>query len=147
MLHLECGGLREQKESDMRGRRILFIDDEPFEMSSIRDALEFDDRYEIRFAVTGDEAFEAISDGDFDVVILDIMMPAEKGKEVPENSRKTGLRIAEALREAFPAIPIICLSVVNDRQVKKRMRDLDIIYIEKPALPSVVLSEVESIPE
>lgn len=128
----------------MRKKRILFIDDEPFEMSSIRDALEHSKRYEIFLAKNGDEALKFIRSGEeFDLFILDVIMPSESDKSDPENNRTTGLRIGKEIRKKFPRTPIICLSVVTDRWVKNQLRELGAYYIEKPALPSEVLEEVE----
>ncbi|MFQ6044384.1 MAG: response regulator transcription factor [Candidatus Poribacteria bacterium] len=128
----------------MRKKRILFIDDEPYEMKSIRDALEHSERYEVSLAQTGDEALKIIHSGkEFDLFILDVIMPSESDKRPPENNRTTGLRIAKEIRKKFPRTPIICLSVVTDRWVKNQMRELGAYYIEKPALPSEVLEEVE----
>ena len=127
----------------MKRKRILFIDDEPFEVESIRDALEYE-QYEVIFAKNAEEAFEKIKSSDFNLVILDIIMPPEGEKPDPANARTTGLRVGQAIREAFPKIPIICLSVVTDRYVKNRIKNLGFSsYIEKPVLPSEVLEEVK----
>jgi len=127
----------------MSQKRILFIDDEPHEVSSIRDALEYE-QYEVILATNGEEAFEKIKSGHFNLVILDIIMPSEGEKPDPANARTTGVRVGQAIREVFPRIPIICLSVVTDRRVQNQIKELGLsFYIEKPALPSKVLEEVK----
>jgi CheY-like chemotaxis protein len=126
----------------MDKRRILFIDDEPFEMSPIKDALEFEEKYEVLLAEDETEALQAIENETFDLIILDIMMTAEKNQEDPAASRTTGIRIGRIIKNKHPQTPIICLSVVKNRMVKDQMKQFA-TYIEKPALPSQVLRVVE----
>jgi DNA-binding NarL/FixJ family response regulator len=105
----------------MNKKRILFIDDEPRETSSIIDALKFERQYEIIMATTGDEALQAINNAEFDLVILDLMMPAERTQEDPAASRTTGIRIGKVIRQEFPYTPIICLSVARTRSIRDQM--------------------------
>jgi DNA-binding response OmpR family regulator len=77
--------------------RILLVDDE----QSVQKLLTFPlrkDGYEVVPAATGDEALQRFRDGDFDLVVLDIMLP-----------RVDGFEVCRQLR-ARSAVPIIMLT-------------------------------------
>ena len=69
--------------------RILIADDD----NEIRDLLEFDiaqSGYEVDCAKNGMEALEKAMSGNYDVILLDVMMPEMNGFEVCDNIRKAG---------------------------------------------------------
>ncbi len=67
-------------------RRILIADDDPSIATLIQVTLK-DPRYEIVAVKNGLEALKAFEDGNFDVVILDVMMPYVDGFEACERIR------------------------------------------------------------
>ena len=64
----------------MKGR-ILCVDDEDIVIRSCRRVLG-DDEFEFEAAQSGIDALKQIDETDFDVVVLDIMMPKMDGIEV-----------------------------------------------------------------
>jgi PAS domain S-box-containing protein len=94
---------------------------------------------ELTFAANGFEAVEARRVGDFDVVLMDMLMPVMSGLEAI-----AAIRALER-REKLPRIPIAVLSA----NVVERQRDLALragadIYLAKPITPTALLGGIEA---
>jgi two-component system, OmpR family, response regulator RegX3 len=85
--------------------RILVVDDELSVRESVGYALE-QEGFQVTLAADGEEAEGQISDGNFDLLILDIMMPG-----------KSGLDLCREVRAHSP-VPIILLTA-KDAEVDK----------------------------
>ena len=81
--------------------KILVVDDEKLLVKGIKFNLE-NDGYEVAAAYDGEEAVELAKSGDFDLIILDIMMP-----------KMTGLEACMQIRE-FSTVPIIMLTAKGE---------------------------------
>lgn len=81
--------------------KILVVDDEKLLVKGIKFNLE-NDGYEVAVAYDGEEAVELAKSGDFDLIILDIMMP-----------KMTGLEACMQIRE-FSNVPIILLTAKGE---------------------------------
>lgn len=81
--------------------KILVVDDEKLLVKGIKFNLE-NDGYEVAAAYDGEEAVELAKTGDFDLIILDIMMP-----------KLTGLGACMQIRE-FSNVPIIMLTAKGE---------------------------------
>ncbi len=101
------GGVREDvqdtpiPEADYAGRRILLVDDDMRNLLALTPLLE---RWNLSVMAAGDgqEALETLhSDGDFDLILMDIMMPELDGYEVTRKIRST---------PAFAHLPVIALT-------------------------------------
>lgn len=69
------------------GKKILVVDDEKLIVKGIRFSLEQDD-YEVDCAYDGEEALNKVKNNDFDLVILDLMLPKMNGYEVCREIRE-----------------------------------------------------------
>jgi signal transduction histidine kinase/CheY-like chemotaxis protein len=88
-------------EADYAGRRILLVDDDMRNLLALTPLLE---RWNLSVMAAGDghEALETLrSDGDFDLILMDIMMPEQDGYEVTRQIRST---------PAFAHLPVIALT-------------------------------------
>ncbi|MGH2957563.1 MAG: response regulator [Solirubrobacterales bacterium] len=85
--------------------RILVVDDEPSVRESVGYALE-QEGFDVTLAADGEQAEEQLSDGNFDLLVIDIMMPG-----------KSGLDICREVRAKSP-VPIILLTA-KDAEVDK----------------------------
>ena len=112
--------------------RVLVVDDEKLIVKGIRFSLE-QDGYEVDCAYDGDEAIERAKEREYDVVLLDVMLPGHDGFEV-----------CQTIRE-FSEMPIIMLTAKGD--------DMDKIlgleygaddYVTKPFTPLELLARVNS---
>lgn len=81
--------------------KILVVDDEKLLVKGIKFNLE-NDGYEVAAAYDGEEAVELAKTGDFDLIILDIMMP-----------KLTGLEACMQIRE-FSNVPIVMLTAKGE---------------------------------
>lgn len=91
--------------------RILLIEDEPGLVMTLQDRL-VDENYEVESANDGEEGFQKAKSDDFDVIVLDLMLP-----------KKSGLDVCRDLRQAGVETPIIMLTA------KGQVVDLSLIHI------------------
>lgn len=82
-------------------RRILVVDDEKLIVKGIRFSLE-QDGMEVDCAYDGEEALQAAKQQEYDVVLLDVMLP-----------KLTGFEVCQQIRE-FSNMPIIMLTAKGD---------------------------------
>lgn len=88
------------QESDM-SRKVLVVDDEKLIVKGIRFSLEQDDM-EVTCAYDGAEGLALAKEQDFDIILLDVMMPNLNGFEVCQQIRE------------FSNVPIIMLTAKGD---------------------------------
>ncbi|MCP4136743.1 MAG: response regulator [bacterium] len=97
---------RESSEGKQPGKNgaILAVDDDLVNLQVIKNYLSRED-YTLTLASSGSQALEIIKEEDFDLVLLDIMMP-----------RMSGYQVCRLLRERFSLhdLPIIMLTARND---------------------------------
>jgi len=69
-------------------KKILIVDDEPLIVKGLKFSLE-QEGYETDVAYDGEEALQKINEGDFDLVLLDLMLPKIDGIAVCQQVRET----------------------------------------------------------
>ena len=82
-------------------RKVLVVDDEKLIVKEIKFSLEQDDM-KVDCAYDGEEALEMVKQNEYDVMLLDIMLP-----------KMSGLEVCQQIRE-FSDIPIIMLTAKGD---------------------------------
>ena len=82
-------------------KKVLVVDDEKLIVKGIRFSLE-QDGMEVDTAYDGEEAFEKASNGSFDMILLDVMLP-----------KMDGFEVCQRIRE-FSNVPIIMLTAKGD---------------------------------
>jgi len=70
--------------------RILVVEDEIKVANALKEGLE-DERYEAVLAQTGEDAFFRINTEQFDVIVLDVMLPGRDGLQILTSIRKHGI--------------------------------------------------------
>ncbi len=115
-------------------KKILLVEDDPNFGRILKDYLNINN-YEVTLAVNGIEGFEKFNKSEFDLCILDIMMPF-----------KDGLTLAKEIRELNEAIPIIFLTAKNlkDDVLKGYKTGAD-DYLTKPFDSEILLAKIKSI--
>lgn len=88
-------------------KKVLIVDDEKLIVKGIRFSLE-QEGMEVTCAYDGEEALEAAKNTEFDIILLDIMLP-----------KLTGLEVCQQIRE-FSNVPIIMLTA-KDNDMDKIM--------------------------
>nr|WP_318684282.1 response regulator transcription factor [uncultured Acetatifactor sp.] len=85
----------------MAGKRALVVDDEKLIVKGIRFSLEQDD-IQVDCAYDGEEALEYARSNQYDIILLDVMLP-----------KLTGFEVCQQIRE-FSNVPIIMLTAKGD---------------------------------
>src|SRR5437867_10508328 len=83
--------------------RILVVEDEAKVARALREGLERE-KYEVVVAPSGEEGFYLVSAEEFDLVILDLMLPGRDGLQVLSTLRKRGLMTPVLILTARDAI-------------------------------------------
>ena len=123
-------------------KRILWIEDDWDRLIGIMKPLE--SGYRITTAMSEKEALELLREETFDLIILDLIIPAgDEGQD--DCDELIGIRLAKKIRYLGLMIPIIVLSVVNDRQTIYELKNIGIseFLVKGRCLPSYLSSRVE----
>ncbi len=83
------------------GKKVLVVDDEKLIVKGIRFSLE-QDGMEVDCAYDGEEALQKIKDNEYDIILLDVMLPKLNGFEVCQMARE------------FSNVPIVMLTAKGD---------------------------------
>ncbi|HIY93098.1 response regulator transcription factor [Companilactobacillus sp. HBUAS56275] len=112
--------------------KILVVDDEPAILELIEYNLESND-YQVTTATDGEMAFEKVSNGDFDLMLLDQMLP-----------KMNGLEVLKKMRESDNLTPVIFLTAVDseDTKIKGLISGAD-DYVTKPFSIKELLARIE----
>lgn len=82
-------------------KKVLVVDDEKLIVKGIKFSLE-QDGYEVDCAYDGEEALELVKQNEYDVMLLDVMLP-----------KLTGFEVLQMIRE-FSMLPVIMLTAKGD---------------------------------
>jgi two-component system alkaline phosphatase synthesis response regulator PhoP len=74
---------------DLRGSRVLIVEDDPGLADGIRENLRLEG-YDTELAMDGRVGLDLATSGDFDLIVLDVMLPSMDGFEVCSRLRKAG---------------------------------------------------------
>ncbi|MDO5424808.1 MAG: response regulator transcription factor [Eubacteriales bacterium] len=82
-------------------KRVLVVDDEKLIVKGIRFSLE-QDGMEVDCAYDGEEALKMVKEREYDIVLLDVMLP-----------KLTGFEVCQQIRE-FSTVPVVMLTAKGD---------------------------------
>ena len=88
-------------------RKVLVVDDEKLIVKGIKFSLE-QDEMQVDCAYDGEEALEKAKENQYDIILLDVMLPG-----------LTGFEVCQAIRE-FSSVPIIMLTAKGEDMDKKK---------------------------
>ncbi len=114
--------------------RILLVEDEPGLSLTVTDLLEAEG-YQVDTAMDGPSGLLKAGGGDFDLVILDVMLPGKSGFDVCRELRQKGIDTA--------ILMLTAKTHVVDRVVGLKLGADD--YLAKPFDPAELLARVESL--
>jgi len=105
-------------------KRILIADDEEIVIRSCLRILS-EDEFQIETARNGLEAIEKVAENDYDMLILDIMMP-----------KMTGMEVLQRVKETHPDIDVIMITGLNEIDTAVKAMKLGAFdYLPKPFDP------------
>ncbi|MFZ1683912.1 MAG: response regulator, partial [Candidatus Zixiibacteriota bacterium] len=115
-------------------KRILWVDDE---IDSLKPHILFLENkgFAVTPAMSGDDAIAAIKKDNFDLVLLDEMMPG-----------KDGLTTLEEIKDARPHLPVVMVTkseeeTLMEEAIGQKIDD----YLVKPVIPSQILLVIKRI--
>ena len=115
-------------------KKILLVEDDPNFGTILKDYLIMND-YEVTHAKNGMEGFEKFKKDDFDLCILDVMMPY-----------KDGFTLAKEIREKNTDVPIVFLTAKAMKEdVLKGYKVGADDYLNKPFDSEVLLMKIKAI--
>ncbi|HEA66636.1 MAG TPA: response regulator [Desulfobacterales bacterium] len=115
---------------------ILIVDDVSTNLKYLGSILSENERYEIEFATSGAEALGWVEEKDFDLILLDVMMPEMDGFEVCRR-----LKQDERTRE----IPVIFLTARTETESLVRSFEAGgVDYVTKPFNPLELSARVRT---
>jgi DNA-binding NarL/FixJ family response regulator len=127
-------------------KKILFVDDEVQTSLGLRNVLQNEYDFEVKFISIAQEVLPELSQIKYDAVILDIMLPFEKSyytdnelKRI-ENGLATGMIILERIRIEFPKLPVLIYSAKNNIKI-----DAYTHYLRKPELVKAIAAELNEL--
>ena len=106
----------------MSQKKILLAEDDPNLGAILEDYLTLKGKFDVKLCVDGDEGLKAFTADDFDICILDVMMP-----------KKDGFTLAKEIRKINKNIPIIFATAKGMMEDKTQAFELGgDDYITKP---------------
>lgn len=113
---------------------VLIVDDEPINVQVLAEAL--GDLCDVRFTTDAGEVRDLVSRTPFDLVLLDLVMPARNGFEVLADLR------ADPVSRDLPVIFVTAMSELDDEEAGLNAGAVD--YITKPISPAIVRARVRT---
>lgn len=118
------------------GEKILIVDDDATMVNLLSTILEIDG-FEARAALSGKEAFEVLSNGLPDLILLDIMMPEMNGFEVLARLR------GDPLTEKLPIIMLTART--DDKDIFEGWKRGADEYVTKPFDPRALVETIRTV--
>jgi two-component system, OmpR family, response regulator len=116
------------------GRRILLVEDDQNFGEVLLSYLELHE-YDVTLAADGVDGWEKFRHGEFDLIILDVMMP-----------KRDGFTLAKDIRERNTEVPLVFLTarVMKEDELMGFKVGAD-DYLNKPFIPAVLLARIQAI--
>src|SRR5260370_23881789 len=114
--------------------RVLLVEDDPGLVMALSDLLTAEG-YEVESATTGKDGLERAGTAQFDLVILDVMLPGKNGFDVCRDLRQR--------RVATPVLMLTARGQLTDKVVGLKLGADD--YLTKPFEPLELLARIEAL--
>jgi DNA-binding response OmpR family regulator len=114
--------------------KVLFLEDEPVIQDVLAEYMRMKN-YDVVTVSDGEAAIATLTSEDFDIAVLDIMVP-----------KKNGLFVLEHIKERGIDLPCIMLTALEDEQTQLKAFNLFADdYVIKPVSPIILLKRMETI--
>lgn len=114
--------------------KIIFLEDEPTIKEVLTEYMQLK-HYDVTCAEDGEEAIRLLAEQDFDLAVLDIMVPG-----------KNGLEVLQYIRSKKSDMAAIMLTAIDDETTQVKAFNLYADdYVVKPVSPIILLKRIETI--
>jgi DNA-binding response OmpR family regulator len=114
--------------------KVLFLEDEPTIQEVLTEYMKLQ-QYDVTPVDDGEAAIKLLEEKEFDLAVLDIMVP-----------NKSGLEVLQYIRKSKPDMAAIMLTAINDEQTQVKAFNLYADdYVIKPVSPLILLKRMETI--
>lgn len=118
----------------MKKNRVLFLEDEPTIREVLKEYMIISD-YDVTEVDNGDEAIKLLEENNYDMAVLDIMVPGTDG-----------FGVLEYIHRQKPQIATIMLTALEDEKTQLRAFNLYADdYVIKPVSPIILLKRMATI--
>ena len=131
---LGTGSVQSAPKGSAMSSNILLVEDDPGLVLTVSDLLS-GEGYTVESAGDGESGLAKASTGNFDLIILDVMLPQKLGFDVCRDLRQRGLDTA--------ILMVTARAQVMDRVVGLRLGADD--YLSKPFHPAELLARVDAL--
>ena len=114
--------------------KILIVDDSIVQAAQLKSIIE--DEYDITVAQTAEDGLRLASEGDFSLILLDVVMPGMDGFTLLKMLQE------QIVTQSIPVILITSLADVTNEQRGLVLGAVD--YITKPYIPLIVKARVNT---
>ncbi|MHB8129506.1 MAG: response regulator transcription factor [Mobilitalea sp.] len=114
--------------------KVIFLEDEPTIQEVLMEYMKLQ-QYDVTPVDEGEAAIKLLEEKEFDLAVLDIMVP-----------KKSGLEVLQYIRKYKPDMAAIMLTAINDEQTQVKAFNLYADdYVIKPVSPIILLKRMETI--
>ena len=114
--------------------KILFLEDEPTIQEVLTEYMKMNN-YQVTAVSDGEEAIKQLQEKEFDMAVLDIMVP-----------KVSGLEVLSFMKEHKPDMAVIMLTALEDEKTQVQAFNLYADdYVIKPVSPIILLKRMETI--
>lgn len=127
--------------------RVVYVDDEA-DSERFRSKVDILNEEGIDVVCVGDirEALRTLEmEVNVQALVLDILMPPFDIYDLKETDEgtTTGLRLLEDIRERYPDLPVVVVSVKPEERIRERVEQLGVAeYLKKPAMATAIVAAI-----
>jgi DNA-binding NtrC family response regulator len=124
----------------MREKKILLIDDDSLTHKNLTRIFE-NTKYKMDSAVDSQEGLKKIKENEYDLVLLDIIMPDLKGRQ----SKEAGIELLKIVVEIKPELPVIMFSVIDEKLVEALKIGAKDYFVKDSLTSKEILEKIEEL--
>jgi DNA-binding response OmpR family regulator len=130
------GGTKSESTIPYMAKRILLIDDDA-KILNLEKAILTQGGFEVEIALDGAEGIEKLKTGQYDVVVLDVLMPTMDGYDVARQIK---------LLESHKNIPIVMVTAATQHDAMTQgFHSGAVVFMNKPFTVAKLLSVINTV--